>query len=336
MERERIPIDKIEYDIDNPRIAMFLKMFSSPTPEQIAIALGSDNDNVESGNESGNGLPTFGKLKRSIQTYGGIIHPIVVTRQPNGEYRAIDGNTRLAIYKQFHDQKIPGEWNTIPSEIVDNASDEEITAIRLQAHLIGPRPWNPYSKAKYLYELRTDKLMPFAFIVDLCGGNEKSIQASIDAYIDMEQYYRPIVKDEGFDPKKFSAFVELQKPGIKHSILNAGFGCHDFCEWVHTEKIYPLNTVRQLPKILGDEKIREIFLKEGAREALRHIDLPDNKQLLSQASILELANALRAAIDAMPFENFRRLKDNPEHDEVIAMNDLYSTLQNTLEMLQIE
>jgi hypothetical protein len=67
----------------------------------------------------------------------------------------------------------------------------------LQVHLVGTRPWDPYSKAKYLHHLRTQALLPFSQIVDFCGGRQKDVLESINAYSDMEKYYRPVVPDDG-------------------------------------------------------------------------------------------------------------------------------------------
>ena len=98
---------------------------------------------------------------------------------------------------------------------------------------MGPRPWDPYSKAKYLYELRTQEHLPFATIVDYCGGRQTEVVEHINAYSDMEQHYRPVLGDDGaFDTTRFSGFVELQKPGIKQAITATGFDLSDFARWI--------------------------------------------------------------------------------------------------------
>ncbi len=52
-------------------------------------------------------------------------------------------------------------------------------------------------KAKYLYELRTQEHLPFAEIVDYCGGRQTEVVEHINAFSDMETYYRPIVQEDG-------------------------------------------------------------------------------------------------------------------------------------------
>lgn len=183
---DRIPVDQIELDESNPRIAHFLEHLERPySAEQIFIALGAGGD------EDGAGGPSFQKLKQSIITSGGIVQPVIVRQTGKSKYVCIEGNTRVQLYKEFVSSEREGDWSTIPAIIHQNISEEDVHAIRLQAHLVGPRPWNPYSKAKYLVHLRNEDHFPLARLVDFCGGSERAVVESISAFEDMERYYRP-------------------------------------------------------------------------------------------------------------------------------------------------
>ena len=117
----------------------------------------------------------------------------------------------------------------------------------------------------------------------------------------MEQYYRPLIGDDGdFDTTRFSGFVELQKPGIKQAVTVAGFDFSDFAAWFHEGKLFPLQKVRVLPRILRNEKARESFLKHGARKAEAVLEKPDLSRTLQEAEIGQLARALLGRI-AAPF-----------------------------------
>ena len=74
----------------------------------------------------------------------------------------VEGNTRLAIYRAFLRDKIPGEWKTIPAIVHGSLAQKQVDAIRLQCHIVGPRPWDPYSKAKYLDHLLSVDNMPLS------------------------------------------------------------------------------------------------------------------------------------------------------------------------------
>ena len=325
---ELVPVDQIELDRSNPRIRKFLEMYvSDPTPEQIFLALGAGND-AETGDQDG---PTFQKLKQSIITSGGIIQPVILNRSEDGTLVCIEGNTRVALYKDFVKRGTPGSWSEIPAIVHDGIEDAEVHGIRLQAHLVGPRPWDPYSKAKYLFELRHKELLPFAAIVDYCGGRQNEVATFIDAYVDMETYYRPLITDDGdFDTTRFSGFVELQKAGVKNEITRAGFDLNDFATWIRDNKIYPLRTVRVLPRILRNPKAREIFLKAGARAAEKALDKPEVDKNLQEAELEVLARALTEKLAGLPYGDYQALRNDPTGETVEALIEARSSLSEFL------
>ena len=166
-----LPIEDIELDKNNPRIAKWVEMHGDDIPAaQIALALGVGDSQAD------DSATTFQSLKASIRTNGGIIHPILVNREQSGKYVVIEGNTRVAIYKEFKEDKVPGNWEVITAMVYDSMTNEEIDSIRLQAHLVGPRPWDPYSKAKYLEFLSNSEHLTLKQIVDYCGGREGEVK----------------------------------------------------------------------------------------------------------------------------------------------------------------
>ena len=319
-------VDDIELDRSNPRIRKFLEMYGDePTPEQIFLALGAGNDDdIDTSNST-----TYEKLKQSIITNGGIIQPIILNRRNNGTLICVEGNTRVALYKHFKDTKVKGDWEYIPALVHDEIDEAAIHAIRLQVHLVGPRPWDPYSKAKYLYELRTQEHLPFATLVDYCGGRQTEVVESINAYSEMEEYYRPVVGDDGaFDTTRFSGFVELQKPGIKQAITATGFDLTDFARWIHERKLFPLQKVRVLPRILRNEKAREIFLKHGAQKAEAVLEKPDLSRTLKEAEIGQLAQALVGKVESLPYSEYRRIGNDIGGDTAQALIEAQVELTN--------
>lgn len=319
-----VPVSEIWLDRDNPRIRKFLEMYGQdPTPEQFYLALGA------AGDEEGDNSTTFEKLKNSIQTNGGIIQPIIVNKK-NGKYYCIEGNTRLALYTRFQADHVAGSWAHIPAQVYENMDEIQIDSIRLQVHLVGTRPWDPYSKAKYLHTLRTEKNMPLGTLVEFCGGREREIIESINAFSEMEAYYRPIVPEGNFDTSRFSGFVELQKPKIKQSILEAGFTLSDFARWIHEEKLYPLYTVRHLPAILRNPKAKETFLKSDARKAADLLEKPALSKALSDANLGQLAHALTQAIYELPWIEADKLQKDPTGETAQLLNEALDALRNVL------
>lgn len=197
-----LPIDQIELDKSNPRIANYLATHDEDdiTSDLMALLLGTTSDSCAS-------------LRQSIEANYGIIHPIVVNKRVDGTYVVIEGNTRLQIYKDFRRENKPGNWDTIRCLVYENIDAEEMHKIRLQAHLVGPREWDPYSKAKYLNYLANVEHMPMASLISFCGGSSKAseIRNMIAAFNDMEKYYRPLCDDDTqFISRNFMALLNYR------------------------------------------------------------------------------------------------------------------------------
>jgi hypothetical protein len=183
--------------------------------------------------------------------------------------------------------------------------------------------------------LRTQELQPFERIIDFCGGNKREVQESINAYADMEKYYRPLVDEGKYDLTRFSGFVELQKSKIKEAVFTHGFSIGNFAEWIHERKIDPLNTVRQLPAVLAHPKAQRIFLKEGMRKAIAALDRPDLEVELGKASIGQLARALTEALRRIEMTEMRRLRANPDDETVRSAYEALDELQAFRDEMQL-
>ena len=322
---QNIPIGKVELDLGNPRIAQWIAIYGEkPNAAQIAIALGLGEKPSESN------PTTFLSLKASIRTHNGIIHPIIVNKTNKNHYMVIEGNTRVAIYREFIEKDIPGDWETIPAMIHDNLTQEEIDAIRLQSHLVGPRAWDPYSKARYLNFLHNSEYLTPKQIVDYCGGKEKEINNYVAAYEDMERYYRPLLSsDDQFDHTRFSGFVELQRPRVLTALLANSYTKEDFAKWIIEQKIYRNEDVRHLPKVLDDPKGREVFLKTPRRaveKALLAIEAPTPDVALKDVNLQQLAAEMAKRLNSITLPEIVRLKKEYDSDEVQSLLQLKEIL----------
>ena len=328
-----LSLEQLKLDIRNPRISRLIEFHGEDVPaEAIALALGAGDTSGE-----GETYATYYSLKSSIKTQGGLITPIIVNRDENGEMVVIEGNTRTQIYRELLEAGVPGNWETIPAILYDNLPEEEIHSIRLQAHLVGPRPWNPYSKAKYLNHLYNTKHLTIEQIIEYCGGKKQEVHRFIEAYQDMEKFYRPILSsDSDFDDSRFSGFVELQKSNVTKAILDTGYTKTDFSEWIRDDLIYPLWTVRKLPAILKNEEAKKVFLREGAQEAIKVLDTPDTQQVLSSASIPQLAREIAKKIGSMPYNELKKLREATAEEERADLFDAREHLESLLDDLETD
>ena len=329
-----VQVNEIGFDTDNPRIKKALEKYGGQlTPQQIHFALRS----------AANGpAAAFSSLKDSIRASNGILSPITLIRK-GGRYICIDGNTRLAIYREFDKENVVGDWTRIKSLIIEGATQPDIEMRRVSAHLVGAREWPAYEKARYLHYLRNEKLWDYGRLIESCGGNKAEIERQIDAYHDMNEFYRDVVDDTAFQVDRFSGFVELQKPRVKQAIFGAGLGLEDFGEWIRDGKIYRLEDTRKLPQVLADDEAKNIFLSGGPRsiedavrslEQKRAADRNTDKILLKDATVAELAELLAKRINEMPYSEIRilRNRDREESREQVAvLEDLAARLGGLLD-----
>jgi len=333
MEVAMLDVVSIELDKGNPRLATFLEKYGEAiTSDDVAFALDDSGD-------SGNTMQT---LREAIKTHGGLITPIIVNFiSAEKRYVAIEGNTRVKIFQEFLENGTAGSWNEIPAVINNDMSEQMIHQTRLQAHLVGPRDWQPYAKAKYLHYLSTTKCMTDAQVEDCCGGiaNRNTIRKLVDAYNDMEKHYRPLVaSDDQVDTRKFSYFNELQNRTIINALRSVGKNKDDFAQWVIDGKVDTAQQgVRDLPKVLQMPKAAEAFLSDSnmtVSEAMKIVSAaeiaPSSAEALSDASLQSLVLVLTEKLANFPWSEVKRLQNDPGAKEISAYKNLNDFLSDLL------
>lgn len=320
---QELNICLLELDINNPRISQYLDMYGDNiTSEGIALALSG------SGSESST---SFIALRESIRVNKGIIHPIIVNHTSDDKYIVIEGNTRLQIYKDFYTNSKDCIWKTIRCIVYENLSKSEIDSIRLQSHMVGPRDWDAYSKAKYLNHLYNIEGLPINTIIDYCGGKKGEILKLIDAYNDMQRYYVPLLEGEKPDPREFSKFSEFQNRRIKNALNANRFSEKDFSEWVLNRNVDTAQNVRWLPDILSDSAAKKEFLKTNISDAIRKLNTATSQTLdLKNIRYDELTKSLIGKLRIIPFEEIVALKKEEDATVQRRKNLLYE-LKDALE-----
>ena len=333
-----ISTHQIGFDRENPRIKVALEKYGDKLDEQrVRFALQTATEGLST-------TSSYRSLKDSIRAAKGISIPIVVW--PDGDrYVCVDGNTRLAIYRELQDEGAPGDWTEITCLVLDDPDPLDIETIRVTAHLVGAREWPAYEKARYLHYLRNVEFMDYDEMIARCGGNKNTITQQIDAFHDMNTFYRDVNSDDAFKVDRFSGFVELQKADIKDSIFAAGFDLHDFGRWIRDGQIYRLADVRKLPRVLADTEAKDVFVDGGIRSIEDAIAVAEaNRQAtirpsaadvsVADAEMLTLADALLQRIKSLPRADYVALRDR-QYDgadqDVDTLNDLADHLGDLLQ-----
>ena len=323
-----LPIDSIELDIHNPRIARGLAYYKTIDSEVMALLLGSISE-------------ACAGLKESIRENKGIVHPIIVNMYAEDRYVVIEGNTRLQIYKDFVANGEPGDWTKIKAIVYNSMDKNKIHSIRLQAHLIGPREWDPYSKAMYLNYLANVEHMPMTTLISFCGGSSKAseVRNMIAAYNDMESFYRPLCDDDTqFDIKKFHGFVELQNGNIEEALKIHGYTKSDFSQWMIDDKFSTLQDVRRLPDILKSKKASEAFLKENSKEAKKILAVEEiSTNTLKDVPYEILARELANRMIDFKVHEIEHLKDDSDYSQKLdSLQRAYSEVKFILEQVGVD
>lgn len=327
-----LPIDEVELDRENPRIKQYLEIYGdSITSEHIALALSY------SGN--GDSSTSYQTLKESIKVSKGIIHPIVVNKGADGKYVVIEGNTRLQIYKEFNTGSEAELWAKIPCLVYDQLTEEDKHKIRLQSHLVGPREWDAYSKAKYLYELSEELFLPMQSIISMCGGKKNDIIRAIDAYKCMHFVYEPLVEEMGFDKdiREYSKFSEYQNSKIKQALASKGFSDKDFARWVISGNIDNAMKVRCIPAVFANPTAFETFKTSNISEAEKLlVTEPSNKGYNLEGVPYEvLCKALSKFLDGIEYKEIKMLANNPGYEEKKnALITLADALEETIDEIR--
>ena len=189
----------------------------------------------------------------------------------------------------------------------------------MQAHVVGPREWTPYAKARYLHKLSEEKLLTYGQIAEYCGMSSKDIERQIAAFRMVEEIYRPSLKDPNSDFRedRFSGFVEFQDNKVQTAIYDAGFGNKDFCKWLHKDKIYPLQDVRAMPKILANPEAKKVFLNKNSKEALKILNSPEAEDILKEMDLTQLLGLIETKIYRMGYDDIKNLDDPTALIEVL-------------------
>ena len=316
-----LDINQVELDTNNPRIANYLEYYSEDSLDSdiMALLLGTSSDSCAS-------------LRESIKENGGIVHPIIVNHSSDGRYVVIEGNTRLQIYRDFCKKNVPGNWNTIKAIVHENLDDSTMHSIRLQAHLVGPREWDAYAKAKYLNYLANDLHMPMNELISYCGGTSEAtkIKQMIAAYQDMQNYYRPLCSDDAmFNMKKFSGFLELQKKNVIDALTLHGYTKGDFSEWMIDERFSKLEDVRRLPAILNSKKATDAFLKVDSQAAKKILAVEEiSPDSLKNVPYEMLSKELIKRMNDFPMSEILYLRTDAEYEwKLDALNELIDAIQ---------
>jgi len=264
--QQRVDITKLRLDEENPRIGLYRDSQPKDGLSDVDIRFAIKNRSRHA----------YSKLRDSIEINNGIINPIWVGPEDEGQHLVIEGNTRVLVYRELA-EKYPSseEWRAIRANVLPlGIQESQINFIRLEAHLRGVTEWDAYERARYLYILNEAEGYSTTRLEQLTRLEARKIEIEIRAFRDMADVYRARFPDDPYEAQKFSYFVEYEgNPRIKRDMAARRKTTDDFCDWVGNGRIPKAENVRRLPDILEDERATTYFVADGYERALEHLAL---------------------------------------------------------------
>ena len=172
--------------------------------------------------------PSVKNLKPEVKRHGGLMEPILVRHDT---MEVIEGNSRLAVYRQLRLDKAEGEWELIPCDIVSKLTDEEQAAFLNQIHVKGKTKWSAYEKANFAY-VRKERGSSVDELANLFGESKATIRTRVKVIETMKRnednekahfsYYDVLVRTEEIS-------AAMKKEGLEGFLLTKikSFGPND-------------------------------------------------------------------------------------------------------------
>ena len=209
--------------------------------------------------------PSVKNLEPEVKRHGGLMEPILVRHDT---MEVIEGNSRLAVYRHFHQKKTEGEWEYIPCEIVSRLTDDQQAAFLNQIHVKGKTSWSAYEKANFAY-VRQERGWSLENIAEVFGESIGTIRTRVKVIETMK-------KNEDNERSHFSYYDVLvrsaeiseamQKEGVRGFLLTKiqNFGPKDEDgDFTAQELRKKLPVILKKPKVLTKYLEGKIDLDEG-------------------------------------------------------------------------
>lgn len=260
----KLPLELVVLDRENPRIQFLIDSELAKGTKQDEISQAKLRLGLRVKTKS-----SYESLRESIESKG-LLEPIWVFEQ-NGKYIVIEGNTRKIVFDELSD-KYPDkkDWQQIEARILPpNTSDEIIAFIRLEFHLGGKLRWDPYERARYLYNLQ-QKGYTTSRLAREARSSETEIKNDIKAFEIMRDHFLKKYGDKLDNAvSKYSYFVELVgKKKVRNLEMTGAFSIEEYAKWIAEDKIPRAIDVRDLPEIFSHDEVAKAFKDKGYQVAM--------------------------------------------------------------------
>lgn len=248
-----VPLEHLRLDQTNPRLRYKLeaRRTRNPKHEELVELLWADDD--------------VKRLKRSIQTMGGLIEAIIIN---GADGTVLEGNCRTACYtklaKEFPDDE---KWKKLRARIVPPGVDRDKINILLgELHIAGKNEWSAFEQAAHLYNMN-ERGFAEAELAETYRLSKSSVNKKIRAFKLMSEKYLPQTSGDASLLEKWSYFEEFYKKCNPKNNEDGMALEEDFVRWMLEDKFKRGEQVRLLPAILDNPEARKVLEKKDIESA---------------------------------------------------------------------
>ncbi len=317
-------VEKLKFFKDNPRVYSVVR--SIPGFDNLA-----DEEKQEKIFEKLLAEPSVKNLREEIKRHGGLLEPIVVSMNT---WEVIEGNSRLAVYKDLHNSQANGEWELIPCKLIKKFEDDELAAYLSQIHIKGKTKWTAYEKYNFSYvrfikstQNGDPKGKVYSEIAKLFGEGDATIRHRVRVIKLMEDkqdnvranlsYYDVLVRNK--DSLQLIENGELKKLLEEIKLSGQSGEDEDEKEFTAQEMRKSLPNLIRKPKLLKQYEDGKISFKEAASRA----EVSECKQNIVKATsfLADVSSRDVGGLKVNDFnafaQSFRKLKKAVERIEGI-------------------
>jgi hypothetical protein len=254
IQHTRLPIDKVQYDSQNPRLKYRKELYPDKTDKELLF---EEKDTPW--------------LLKDIEQKG-VLDPIYVKfMNGTGLWTVIEGNRRTAVLKELHEKNPENpRFVYIPARVLPEQTSAEQEALLMASyHVAGKIKWEAHEKAGHIWHMINTLRIPESELSSTLHMGVPAIKKAAESY-GLLQHFKTIDAGRFADKAegKWSFFAEMLKIKDFNERHKKGQDWDDtFCRWVGEQRIQKAEDVRALPAIMKSIKARTLFYDEPADAA---------------------------------------------------------------------
>ena len=309
VERREMPIGAIVLDPNNSRIQQAVRQ---KTNGGAALTQDGLRDLILD-------LPGVSDLFKAIRDNRGLMEPIHV----RADGCVIEGNCRAASYMRLHNaNKLDQRWQRIPVLVVPQITDRQVAVLQGQFHVAGKNKWDAYEKAGHLHMMRTELKMEPKTIAKALGMQERVVTRLLDGYTTMRDKVLPCIKN-GRGVDKWSYVEELYKIPELEDYRKDDKNVDEFVTLVIDQKFKHGYEVRDLPKLLKDERAMKVLRRDGFKEAIAVVG---KKDPTANSAVFRKVKELTEVLQSLESSELQRLREERKAQQILR--ELSSAIKN--------